>query len=288
MMAAGLAVQLLASCAPAAAVTGTTPDSLCPPATNFLDVGVAPGPGGAYARPTLSVSCGGGKLVVLSNGMPTYTFVSMTPNPLTAQNLRWEITLTPVRAAAVTAIPLLGSVGFAVNGLPIFGPNEAAQPAQQAWGDPIYNGITDGCRGHTAFMYHYHALVQKCLVPSGLVATPWTNADPSAGAASPVLGYALDGFAIYGRYECADTTCAQVREMKSAYDLTGNPTTNAWSAYTFSAAHASAEYLDRCNGHVGPRGDYHYHETAGFPYVIGCYAGTPAADGMDMRMHRMR
>lgn len=56
--------------------------------------------------------------------------------------------------------------------------------------------------------------------------------------------------------------------MQSSWDGVGGPTTNAWDAYVY-AAQAGGQFLDRCNGHVGPRGDYHYHETAGFPYVLG-------------------
>jgi len=39
--------------------------------------------------------------------------------------------------------------------------------------------------------------------------------------------------------------------------------------------------LDECNGHRGTVADYeantyHYHVTAAFPYISGCYKGTPA------------
>ena len=30
------------------------------------------------------------------------------------------------------------------------------------YGDPVGNGITDGCRGHHG-THHYHGLVTKCL-----------------------------------------------------------------------------------------------------------------------------
>jgi len=41
--------------------------------------------------------------------------------------------------------------------------------------------------------------------------------------------------------------------------------------------------LDECHGHVGPAPDangatttvYHYHTTEAFPYVLGCFRGTP-------------
>lgn len=39
--------------------------------------------------------------------------------------------------------------------------------------------------------------------------------------------------------------------------------------------------LDECNGHRGPDGLYHYHLTASFPYVMGCYRGQVARENFD-------
>ncbi len=264
-----------------------TPDAAAPPlpdaavaagcqSDNFLDVAQAPGPGAGYAAPTLSVSCTTTTFTVKSNGMPTYTFRQTTPNALSAQNYSWTLPRSPTVAATTTTLEnVLGPLAVSVAGTPIFGPTEAAQPANQAYGDPVYNGLLDDCDGHTApqGVYHLHALSQKCLVPSGLVAEPWTLADPSTTTPSPIIGYAFDGFPIYGPYECVDVACSQVVEMKSSYVRTGDPTTYVWKAYEFSAP-TDAEHLDACNGHVGPNGDYHYHGTLDFPYTLGCYAGT--------------
>lgn len=263
------------------ASTGTGGAS-CAQVASMLDVSKAPGAGDGYAKPTLTASCTATSFVVESNGMPTYTFVQTTPNPLKEQMDHWEIPLTPVAAAATTAVPLLGVAGFAVNGMPFFGPNEAAQPASEAFGDPVFNGLMDPCQGHTANEYHYHSLSVKCLNASGLVAKPWMNADPPATEASPIIAWALDGYPVYGSQECADGACSKVVVMQSGYAKTGDPTTYAWKAYTWAAHAGDATYLDACNGHTGPKGDYHYHATSGFPYVIGCYHGTPAATGMMM------
>ena len=123
----------------------------------------------------LGVECVDDKLVVRSNGIPHYRFIPMTPNALVEQDFNWEITLTPEGAPEPTDIPLLGLVGFTVNGQPFFSPNEGPQPADEAWGDPIYNQIMDECLGHTAFSYHYHALVERCLTQAGVVDEPWSN-----------------------------------------------------------------------------------------------------------------
>ena len=251
----------------------------CAQAATMLDVAKAPGAGGDYAKPTLTASCTDAAFVVESNGMPTYTFVQTTPNPLKEQMNHWEIPRTPVAAAATTEVPLLGVAGFAVNGMPFFGPNEAAQPAAEAYGDPIYNGLMDPCEGHTANEYHYHSFSQKCLIASGLVAKPWMNADPPATEGSPIIAWAMDGYPIYGSQECEDAACSKVVVMQSGFEKTGDPKTYAWKAYTWKEHAGDATYLDACNGHEGPKGDYHYHTTSGFPYIIGCYRGTPAGTG---------
>lgn len=254
----------------------------CWQAETLLDVSKAPGAGGNYAKPTLSGVCTETHFVVDTNGMPHYSFVPITPNPLVVNNQHYEITLDPQIAAAKTDIPLLGTVAFAVNGLPIFGPNEGAMPAAEAYGDPIYNGIMDPCLGHTADRYHYHSLLEQCLIASGLVAEPWTNSAPDGTKASPILGWALDGFPIYGSRECSDAACSSVVAIKSGYAQTGNPKTNAWDAYTWSDHPGDNTFLDECNGHTGPDGKYHYHVSEQFPYVLGCYRGTPNGAGMGM------
>jgi hypothetical protein len=149
------------------------------------------------------------------------------------------------------------------------------------FGDPIYNDIMDDCQGHTGPNgdYHYHAALVQCLTQDGQDTQP-----------SPIVGYSFDGFPIYGPYECSDTDCTSVIELKSSWDKTGDPTTYAWDNHACtkdSCANPSGEYLDQCNGHVGPNGDYHYHATlpkneatyTGFPYLLGCYHGVATTNG---------
>ncbi len=248
----------------------------CWQADTLLDVASAPGPGGGYPDPELSGACEGDSFVVESNQVPHYTFVALTPNELVAVETTWEITTSPEVADDPTDIPLLGLVGFTVGGTPFYGPNEAEFP--DPYGDPVYNGITDGCSGHTAAAYHNHALRQVCLTPDGLVAEPWTLPDPDPSEPSPVLGWAMDGFPVYGPYGCADAECSEVVEYVSGYVQIADPTTYAWDAHEYEES-AEPEVLDECNGHVGPDGDYHYHATATFPYILGCYRGTPQGEG---------
>lgn len=257
--------------------TGGSDD--CPQAASMLDVSKAPGAGDAYPKPTLSAKCTGDKFVVESNDIPHYTFVQTTPNPLKGQSEHYEIPRNPQVAATVSSIPLLGVAGFAVNGMPFFGPNEAGEPADEAYGDPVYNGLMDPCMGHTSpGEYHYHSMLVKCLDQNSLVEKPWMNEDPPADEASPIIAWALDGFPVYGPQECSDAACSSVVVMKSGYVKIGDPKSHAWDAYEWQASE-DPTHLDECNGHTGPGGDYHYHQTETFPYILGCYRGTAAGAG---------
>lgn len=284
-------------------------------AANFLDVSGAAGPGGTYSslHPSLSASCGASTVTVLSNGIPTYQYEALTPNGLQAKSYTFTFPRYASVAGSPVNIPLLGNIGVAVNGIPIYGVNEGAQPASDAYGDPIAASILDECGGHSAQQgtFHNHKLIAKCLVQSAVSESqPWNDPDPSPNVPSPILGYAFDGFPIYGPYECVDVGCSAVQKMLSSWDNTGYqagtagcsssascssgyctevmingaettacvPKTCVWSNNDYSLKIGS-QYLDQCNGHVGPNGDYHYHVTSTFPYTLGCYAGSATNNG---------
>ena len=90
----------------------------------------------------------------------------------------------------------------------------------------------DSCCGHPdpQGRYHYHKY-PVC------IKSPFK--DPK-GKHSPLIGYAFDGFPIYG-----------------PNGENGKPPTD----------------LDCCNGHWDKVRGYHYHVTAGFPYILGGYRG---------------
>ena len=231
------------------------------PISAFSDLTDSSGPGEEYAMPEVMVECTDTELVVTSNGMPSYMFEPMTPNGLKEQTWEWKVPLKPTLAANTTSIvDVLGTLGFTTTGLPIYGPTEGPQPATEAFGDPIYNGILDTCGGHTGrdADYHLHALY----------ADVYCNITGSV-----IIGYALDGFPIYNPVGCLDVDCTETAEFVSGYDMTGDPTSYAWKAYTYNST-GKKNVLDKCNGRIGPDGTYRYHATDAFPYVIGCFAGT--------------
>lgn len=218
----------------------------------------------AYPAPQIEASCTETELLIKSNGIIGYRFVPITPNALQAQDYNWKIPLTPTPLETPVDVALIGAIGVAVNGLPLFGPNEAERP--DPYGDPIYNAIVDECLGHTApgGVYHYHALVEACIVARA----------SAADEPSPIIGYAFDGYAIYGSKGCKDTACTEVVTFKSGWKQTGDPSTYAWDNHAFEEDDDELT-LDKCNGHTGPNGDYHYHATATFPYILGCHHGDP-------------
>ena len=240
----------------------TTGDECAKWVDSFMDLSAVPGPGGAYPMPEASVSCVDGVVTVISNGIPHYEFVPLTPNDLAAQDYTWTFPMQPVVADETSEIPLLGTVGMAVNGAPFFGANEGPQP--DPFGDPVYNDIVDACKGHTGAggTYHYHAMLVSCLSEG------WVE-----GTASPIIGWSLDGFPIHGPWGCVDADCKEVVKLESGWEQTGDPTTYAWDNNQY-VAKEDPKYLDQCNGRMGPDGQYRYHATDTFPYILGCYSGS--------------
>ena len=254
--------------------TSSTPDSDSPADDCPDELFVEPDPDPAntdYPDPALAARCEDGQLIVTSNGIIGYEFQAMTPNPLSTQNHNWSIPLEPVWRETTTSIPLLGTVGFSVTGLPIYGPNEG--PIPDPFGDPVYNAIVDWCQGHTAQAgdYHLHAMLVECILDTF---------DPDGP--SPIIGFAFDGYPIRGPRACVDSDCTEVIEVRSGWVQTGDPTTYAWDNHEYRASEDPA-VLDECNGRTAPDGSYAYHATSTFPYILGCYHGetTGGTDGGD-------
>jgi len=158
------------------------------------------------------------------------------PNSIQSQSISWNLPANPTLAASPTCVSL-GAIGIMKTGTVLFNALDAVGR------DAVAHELQDNCGGHPESngTYHYHALT-TCI------------SDPGTGH-SNLLGYALDGFGIYGlRGE------------------NGQALTNA--------------DLDACHGHThviewdGQQVTmYHYHMTNEYPYTIGCYMGTPVASG---------
>lgn len=235
--------------------------SMCP-TSSFPDLSQSVGAGTGHAKPYLSIACTASEVIIRSNGMIGFPFVKMTPNSLKEQEWVWRMPLLPKLAEKTRSIKnVLGTLGFTVSGIPIYGPTEGPSPASEAYGDPVYNKVLDVCGGHTGptSEYHHHAIS----------VTAACNL-----AQQVVLGYALDGFPIYSNIGCMDKACAQSARLTSGYVQIGDPKSSAWNAYVYVKS-VKSSVLDECNGRVQPNGTYGYHVTSTFPYIIGCFKGTP-------------
>ena len=165
-------------------------------------------------------------------GDPAYQY-DTNPNYIESQNIDLTLPADPQVAATPTCVPM-GMIGFAVNGVAIYNALDASG------NDAAAHEVQDSCDAHPqgAGQYHYHG-------PSPCM----PNVDTSS-----LVGYALDGFGIYGEK-----------------DLTTGKTLHDTD-------------LDACHGtssavmwHGKQVTMYHYVLTAEYPYTIGCFKGTPVA-----------
>lgn len=160
------------------------------------------------------------------------------PNYIQEQDATWHIPLEPrenARHISMTAnnsnFALNGGpIGIAINGVVFFNPFDAGAVEAMA--------RLDRCCGHPNpdSQYHYHKY-PVC------VKTPWAD---DGEAHSPLIGFAFDGFPVFGPYESPGVM---------AKDSTDNP-------------------LNAFNVHYDEARGWHYHVTPGkFPHVLGGYWG---------------
>jgi hypothetical protein len=154
------------------------------------------------------------------------------PNHIASQTVIYSLPANPTMGTQ-TCLPM-GVIGITLTGSVLYNALDALGR------DAVAHEEQDLCQGHPdqSSEYHYHSLT-NCLP------------DPGAGH-SNLLGYALDGFGIYG-----------VRGEN------GQVLTNA--------------DLDACHGHTHAilwDGQmvvmYHYHATYEYPYTVGCFQGAAA------------
>lgn len=248
----------------------------------FLDPSLFQNPGGSSFSPDYAVTCDGGTMTVNGNNIPTYAFTQTTPNALAEAQTSHAIPLVPTWLDVPAQSTTLGTIGVSVGGLNLQTPSEAAD---LGYGDPVYDNALDFCLGHTGFggAYHNHALVGTCL---------FTSDDGSAR--SPILGWAYDGYPIFGTMGCLDEACDTPVEMQSSYNQLNDPTDCVDQSFEYAGDPDESSdgdaFLDECNGHFGPAGDYHYHATTTYPYLLGCFHGQPSSSavlyggGMDAMM----
>lgn len=159
------------------------------------------------------------------------------PNSINPQSVNAALPRHPQRAEQASCVPM-GAIGYAKNGVAIFNALDALDR------DAVAHEVQDRCDGHPQKegTYHYHS-IPDCLTKG-----------ESTKKASGLVGYALDGFPIYG------------------------PRGNGGRILT-------NDDLDACHGKVSKvffegrwRRIYHYVATYEYPYTVGCFRGTPTTD----------
>ncbi|MCB0970397.1 MAG: YHYH protein [Acidimicrobiales bacterium] len=201
--------------------------------------------------PEVSATCEGDVVVVTSNAIPDYTYIATTPGQLTATEVSYEIPVSPTEADETTDVPLLGAIGVAIDGVPIYGATEGTG------GDVLsLDGALSECGSHngpTGFHIHLFGTSDStdCLYT------------PEEAASEPqLLGYAFDGYPIYTGNDQYTSSWELVDESLFA--------TDTWDAHAYVEGSGD---LDECNGLVGEDGSYAYYTTDTFPYTLGCYRG---------------
>ena len=235
----------------------------------------------------VTISVQGNYRYISSNGIPNHTTGQFpnqgNPNRIAPQQHQFRVPLNP--QAKTTATPMrLGKFGVALNGIP-FEPGAAEfwnRNPRSGWQYEALSGqINLGLDRNNAHvqpggLYHYHGL------PTGLIS--------KLGSSNRMmlLGYAADGFPIYGPYGYTNARDRNsgIRRMNPSYRLkSGQRPSGPGGKHdgTFVQDYqyvAGAGNLDECNGRFGvtpeaPNGTYHYYLTTTFPFIPRCYKGTP-------------
>jgi len=268
------------------------------------------------------------KCRIKSNDIPNHDFDDHSAafaTPVSEQNDAFEFTMHPAFAARVSGLKLGQTNAIMLNGVVLdilaaacygvgneplgrerigCGPNQMGNPWRYDPMSPLNGFGTDVHNAHVQpnGKYHYHGnpvamFAQNCSAQTVI---------------SPVIGFAADGFPIYG--SCIrDRSTGKIRQARASYRLknNGGPRQAVENYETPKAGVglvASANYdgqfrgdwtfqagvgdLDECNG-MTVNGQYGYYVTDAFPWVMNCYKGIPdssfSAKGPDafrMKMHR--
>jgi len=234
----------------------------------------------------LNISVDNSHCVLTTNAIPNHDFNdsgSSFPNTVSAQNVEYRIPISPVIASSVTPLSLSVDNAIMLNGVKVdilaagcFGVGNGkigCNDNDQAWrydpANPSGGFNIDSHNAHTQpdGTYHYHGEPNALFSSDDVIE-------------SPVVGFAADGFPIFGSYIDDGST---IRAVQSSYRLKSGarPTGNGQPGGTYDGTYRDDyEYvdglgdLDQCNG-MSVGGNYRYHITAAYPYVLACYAGTP-------------
>lgn len=235
----------------------------------------------------LTISVADNKCVFKTNEIPNHDFnngVASFAGDVTAQEGNYEITTNPSIANLTTALSVNIDNALFLNGVKldliaaacynVGNEKDGCFNMSQAWRfDPMSPLTQFGTDSHNAHpqpdgSYHYHGN------PNALFTS-------DQAVLSPVIGFAADGFPIYGSYFDDNGT---IRKATSSYQLKSgsrtaingiNPSGTYDGTYVDDYEYvANSGDLDECNG-MTVDGQYGYYVTDRYPWVMGCFKGTP-------------
>lgn len=175
----------------------------------------------------------------IATAQPEQDHACINVSPDDTVTITMLLPTAPVMADTPAPLGVVGKVGVALDGVPIF---SDAPSVHQTGHMPAL----DLCGGHIdpGGWYHWHATasdIQTVLDAEDVAAECALPQDSSA-----LFGFAFDGFAIYGSLESDGS---------------------------------APEGLDACNGHIAETPDglvYHYHAGEDFPNLPPCLVGLSA------------
>jgi hypothetical protein len=268
---------------------------------------------------------------VSTNGIPTYPtgpFQDGNPSQAQSQNGIFRFPLKAVKNEGTPVKTTMGNIGLFINGVALFDPRDGvswSNAQQRVLGGPIMgkgDGIWnrdaivaerigfDCSKGHPAMgNYHHHQNPSAFKLDKKVIYDVCSLYDAEGlytinpGVHSPLIGFAYDGFPVYGAYgfKNSDGTGGLVR-MQSGYrlrsistrthyadgtDVTDGPPVNTTfplgyfnEDYEFVSRPGEEDYLDVHNGRFCitpeyPNGTYAYFCTvdeqwnSAYPYAVG-------------------
>ncbi|MGV9002805.1 YHYH protein [Flavobacterium sp.] len=263
-----------------------------------------------------------------TNGIPAYItgpFQDGNPSLATTQNAIFKIPLNPTQNTGTVTASTPGNIGLFINGVALFdyrdgvawnnntqsicgGPGNTPCPggpgSTQAWNRdavPAERAGFDCAKAHPAMGNYHHHQNPSAFNLDLVVTSNVCDLYPSDGLYvinttehSPLIGFAYDGFPIYGAFGFTNTDgTGGISRIKSSYQLknqttrTNGPAVNTTyfngyfrEDYEFVAHPVDPSYLDAHNGRFCvtpeyPNGIYCYFATVDanhkstYPYVVG-------------------
>lgn len=229
------------------------------------------------------ISVSGSACEITSNAVPNHDFnaTGKFATKVSEQAQNFTVTTSPEIAKNPTPLSLQYDNAVLLNGVKLdlmaagcfgvgdgfIGCSDMSSPYRY---DPMSKTANFGTDEHNAHTqpdgtYHYHG--------NPLALFEQTNPDTP----SPVIGFAADGFPIFGSYISAD---GEIRKATSSYQLksgarSGGPGGDYDGTYTDDWEYiAGSGDLDACNG-MEQDGIYGYVVTDSYPHVMACFSGTP-------------